>query len=182
MCPIEDSGSFPYPDELTTFAQVREYLVRLREAIVTSNTQLSSNIETRLAQQSYESAITAGSTAQYWRGDKSWQTLNQAAIASFFGTRVAKTLSTEYTAVSAGLVVAYGSSNDGTYYGFMGYTGTSSADTLRAQASADYDSDSDPVLAGRLASITMPVVNGEKWKVDYIGTGSGTLYWIPIGG
>jgi len=48
--PIEDSGSFPFPEEMTTFDQVREYLVRLREAIVTSNTQLSSNVETRLAQ------------------------------------------------------------------------------------------------------------------------------------
>jgi len=28
----------------------------------------------------YEPVISAGSTAQYWRGDKSWQTLNQAAI------------------------------------------------------------------------------------------------------
>lgn len=28
-----------------------------------------------------ESTITAGTTAQYWRGDKSWQTLNTAAVA-----------------------------------------------------------------------------------------------------
>ena len=30
---------------------------------------------------SFEPAITAGTTAQYWRGDKTWQTLNQAAVA-----------------------------------------------------------------------------------------------------
>lgn len=29
----------------------------------------------------YEPVITAGTTAQYWRGDKAWQTLNQAAVA-----------------------------------------------------------------------------------------------------
>ena len=29
---------------------------------------------------SYEPAITAGTTSQYWRGDKSWQTLNCAAV------------------------------------------------------------------------------------------------------
>lgn len=29
---------------------------------------------------SYESTITAGTTGQYWRGDKSWQTLNSAAV------------------------------------------------------------------------------------------------------
>lgn len=28
----------------------------------------------------YEPGITAGTSAQYWRGDKSWQTLNQAAV------------------------------------------------------------------------------------------------------
>ena len=28
----------------------------------------------------YEPVISAGTTAQYWRGDKSWQTLNQAAV------------------------------------------------------------------------------------------------------
>lgn len=31
----------------------------------------------------YEPIITAGTTAQYWRGDKTWQTLNTAAIAGF---------------------------------------------------------------------------------------------------
>ena len=29
----------------------------------------------------YEPVIAAGTSAQYWRGDKSWQTLNQAAVA-----------------------------------------------------------------------------------------------------
>lgn len=29
----------------------------------------------------YEPVIAAGTTAQYWRGDKTWQTLNQAAVA-----------------------------------------------------------------------------------------------------
>lgn len=51
--PLEDSGSFPYPSELTTFEQVREYLVRLREAMVTHSLQLAENVETRLAQQNY---------------------------------------------------------------------------------------------------------------------------------
>ncbi len=34
----------------------------------------------------YEPVISAGSTAQYWRGDKSWQTLNQAAVAGLTTT------------------------------------------------------------------------------------------------
>lgn len=51
----------------------------------------------------YEPVIAGGTSAQYYRGDKSWQTLNQAAIAGLlatdhptfdyadFGTKVAKT-------------------------------------------------------------------------------------------
>lgn len=179
--PIERSQNLPYPDPFVDLEAVRDYLLRLRESLSIDSTQLAEDVETRISQFTYEAGIAAGTTGQYWRGDKSWQTLNQAAVATFFGARVAKTLGTEYTAASAGLVVAYGSANDGTYYGFLGYTGTSSADTLRVENTADYDSDSDPVLAGKYASITMPVINGEKWKVDYAGTGTGTLYWIPIG-
>jgi len=179
--PIERIADLPYPDAVED-GPVKDYLLALRDALISNSALLAEDVETRISQFTYESEITAGTTAQYWRGDKSWQTLNQAAVATFFGARVAKTLGTEYTAESAGLAVAYGAADDGTYYGFLGYTGASSADTLRIEASADYDSDSDPVLAGRYASITMPVINGEKWKVDYVGAGTGTLYWIPIGG
>lgn len=34
----------------------------------------------------FEAAIAAGSSPQYWRGDKSWQTLNQAAVAGLLTT------------------------------------------------------------------------------------------------
>lgn len=44
-----------------------------------------------------EGAITAGTTAQYWRGDKSWQTLNQAAVAG---------LTTASTPTFAGVTLA----------------------------------------------------------------------------
>ena len=40
---------------------------------------VSASIQTQISAK--EPTITAGTTAQYWRGDKSWQTLNQAAVA-----------------------------------------------------------------------------------------------------
>jgi len=43
-----------------------------------ANKPISSAAATALAGK--EPTITAGSTAQYWRGDKSWQTLNKAAV------------------------------------------------------------------------------------------------------
>lgn len=41
-------------------------------------TVIGGSIETVLAAK--EPAITSGTTAQYWRGDKSWQTLNEASV------------------------------------------------------------------------------------------------------
>lgn len=40
----------------------------------------STYLTTVAAAEGYEPLISAGTTAQYWRGDKSWQTLNYAAI------------------------------------------------------------------------------------------------------
>jgi len=41
---------------------------------------LSSQTDLQTALNTKENSITIGTTAQYWRGDKSWQTLNKAAI------------------------------------------------------------------------------------------------------
>jgi hypothetical protein len=51
----------------------------------------------------YEPVIAAGTTAQYWRGDKSWQTLNQAAVAGLRATD-----SPVFTGVTAGNFSASG--------------------------------------------------------------------------
>ena len=48
---------------------------------------------------SFEPAIAPGSTAQYWRGDKTWQTLNQAAVAG---------LTTASSPTFAGLTISGG--------------------------------------------------------------------------
>jgi len=48
--------------------------------------RVAGKVETASAGTDYEAAIAAGTSAQYWRGDKSWQTLNQAAIAGLAST------------------------------------------------------------------------------------------------
>lgn len=43
-------------------------------------TALNAKLATTTAASTYEPIITAGTTSQYWRGDKSWQTLNASAV------------------------------------------------------------------------------------------------------
>lgn len=43
-------------------------------------TALNAKLATTTAASTYEPIITAGTTSQYWRGDKSWQTLNATAV------------------------------------------------------------------------------------------------------
>jgi len=47
----------------------------------TVNTNLNADLLDGLHSSSFEPTLTAGTSAQYYRGDKSWQTLNQAAVA-----------------------------------------------------------------------------------------------------
>lgn len=44
------------------------------------STALNAKLSTSTAASTYEPIITAGTTSQYWRGDKSWQTLNASAV------------------------------------------------------------------------------------------------------
>ena len=67
----------PVPPRIQTLPEAGEYLNRLYSAL----SRWSFHIPTDITAGTYEPAITAGTTAQYWRGDKSWQTLNQAAVA-----------------------------------------------------------------------------------------------------
>jgi len=67
----------PVPPRIQTLPEAGEYLNRLYSAL----SRWSFHIPTDITAGTYEPVITAGTTAQYWRGDKSWQTLNQAAVA-----------------------------------------------------------------------------------------------------
>ena len=69
---------------------------------------LSSQTDLQSALNAKEPTITAGTTAQYWRGDKSWQTLNTTAVTE--GTNLYYTDARARAAVSAGTGISYSSS------------------------------------------------------------------------
>ena len=74
--------------------------------------------------------ITAGTTAQYWRGDKSWQTLNTTAVTE--GTNLYYTDTRARASVSAGTGITYNSAT-----GIIATTITQYTDALaRASISA----------------------------------------------
>jgi hypothetical protein len=66
--------SFPYATVETDFDRIYMRAQELERDIV----NLSTN--TTAALTGLEPTITAGTTSQYWRGDKSWQTLDKAAV------------------------------------------------------------------------------------------------------
>lgn len=86
-----------------------------------------------------EPAITVGTAAQYWRGDKSFQTLNQAAVAG---------LTTADSPTFTGLTV-------GTLNGFIkGSTGVLSADTFGTTAYIPYSNGTGFTYSAQLQKTT----------------------------
>lgn len=75
-----------------------------------------------------EPAITAGTTTQYWRGDKTWQTLTQDVVPS--GTTNKAYTATEQTKLAGIAAGATANSTDATLLARANHTGTQSADTL----------------------------------------------------
>lgn len=69
---------------------------------------LSSQTDLQSALNAKEPTISPGTTAQYWRGDKSWQTLNTTAVTE--GTNLYYTDARARAAVSAGTGISYSSS------------------------------------------------------------------------
>jgi hypothetical protein len=91
-----------------------------------ANKPVSSATSTALAGK--EATITAGTTSQFWRGDKSWQTLNQDAVPS--GTTNKVYTATEQTKLSGIATGATANSADAVLLARANHTGTQSADTL----------------------------------------------------
>ena len=75
-----------------------------------------------------EPTITAGTTAQYWRGDKSWQTLNQDAVPD--GTTNKAYTATEKTKLAGIATGATANSTDATLLARANHTGTQTAATI----------------------------------------------------
>ncbi|MCG3206308.1 MAG: hypothetical protein KCHDKBKB_03042 [Elusimicrobia bacterium] len=63
-----------------TLTTGRTLTVRDLAGTLALTSDLSSYLTTATAASTYEPIIAAGTTGQYWRGDKSWQTLNAAAV------------------------------------------------------------------------------------------------------
>jgi len=91
-----------------------------------------------------------------------------------FGSWASKAVNTTYTAESDGFVVVYGKSSVHGYGSILGYTPVA---TLRAANGSGY---ADVHYSG----ITMPVKKGHTWKVatENWGTGSLSIWWLPVGG
>lgn len=63
-----------------TWQPLNKTAVGLSNVDNTSDADKPISTATQTALNAKENTITAGTTAQYWRGDKSWQTLNKAAV------------------------------------------------------------------------------------------------------
>jgi hypothetical protein len=75
MTALERVRTWP---QLQPGADVRAYLGELHRALTEESAERLCDINPMMLD--YEPTVTGGTAAQYWRGDKSWQTLNQAAV------------------------------------------------------------------------------------------------------
>ena len=117
-----------------------------------------------------EPAIAAGTTAQYWRGDKSWQTLNAAAVAFAPAGNLASTtvqaalqeLDTEKAALAGAAFTG-------------GISGTTASFSGNVAVGKIVPNTGDLVLDGNAAgnAISLRIAGVEKMKL--LGDGSGAV-------
>jgi hypothetical protein len=120
-----------------------------------------------------EPAITAGITAQYYRGDKTFQTLNQDAVPD--GTTNKAYTATEKTKLSGIATNATANSSDATLLARANHTGTQLASTV-----SDFSSAADARITaatstgtGSLVRATSPAITTPTGIVkDDVGLGS----------
>jgi hypothetical protein len=99
-----------------------------------------------------EPAITAGTTAQYWRGDKSWQTLNQDVVPD--GTTNKAYTATEKTKLAGIATGATANSSDATLLNRANHTGSQAISTVTSlQTTLDAKQPLDATLTA-LAGVT----------------------------
>lgn len=112
-------------------------------------------------------------------------TIQTTAGLSYFGTYTSKATETVYQAETDGFVVAYmdavGNGWGGT---LIGYTDSSNPPTtIRAKDSCDYRTTAGNEVYVNFASITMPVIKNEYWKVSLSirsGAPVAVVNWIPL--
>jgi hypothetical protein len=131
-----------------------------------------------------ESAITAGTTSQYWRGDKTWQTLPVYTLSGLGGVPTTRTITINGTAYDLSAdrswSITAGISGSGTTNYLSKWTGSSSLGD-----SIIYDSGTFVIVgtAGNTGNITFQVngnarVRDELWLNSTINKGS-YVYTLP---
>ena len=121
----------------------------------------------------YEPIITAGTTAQYWRGDKSWQTLNTTAVAE--GTNLYYTDARARGAISASTGISYNSTTGAISTTITQYTdalarASVSLTTTGSSGAATYNSTTG---AFNIPNYTLSGLGGEP----AIAAGTTAQYW-----
>lgn len=124
----------------------------------------------------YESPISAGTTGQYWRGDKSWQPLNSTAVGLGNVSNAAQVTTTYNTSLnsdsrnSRGVTRLYRRDDDsdysvqtywtGTYWRLYGYNG----DTAHADVQVGYSDSADYATNGRYVYDNGTYGGSVQWK------------------
>jgi hypothetical protein len=122
----------------------------------TSDANKPVSTATQTALNAKEPSVTAGTTSQYYRGDKTFQTLNQDAVPD--GTTNKAFTATEKTKLSGIATGATANSTDATLLGRANHTGTQTASTI-----SDFSTAADARVA---AGITGKQGTSEKGQAN----------------
>ena len=119
----------------------------------------------------FESAITAGTSAQYWRGDKSWQTLNSTAVGLGNVENTALSSWTGSANISTVGTIASGTWHGSPIGGLYGGTGRT-----------DYGGLGQIFIGGSLTELGTLAGNSTTTKKFLTSTGNGTFASAPAWG
>ena len=145
----------------------------------------------------YEAPIAAGTTAQYWRGDKTWQTLNSTAVGLSNVSNVAQVTTTYNTSLnsdsrnSRGVTRLYRRDDDsdfsvqtywtGSYWFLRGYNG----DTFHAEVQVAYADSAAYATNGRYSYDNGLNGGSVQWKEPsqlyvYYARYAGSIEWSQV--